>query len=363
MIKRLRAFFRAWFKNGDFNLRQATGLFNIWIAISSAIFCTITLSVGCGTASNSSSGTEDTSASGAAAGAVGGALSGSNSTGTQAFFMPLFNPPQQVTLLSSIYHALNFISPAYAATACPTFKTIGTGCTTTSSNMWLTLSTCSWGTSSAAWTGIQGLFASTGTVNCGTLPSPMNGSLTRQFVAAALGTTPATGTVVSSFGTTAVIDHSTTNLGNFNSDTIATLLNGGYGEQVTFASGKRTSVNLQQRIYATGSFDHSMTGALTISETAGSSTRTISGTMTVYHNLAKVIGTAVFSNVTHSDGCCYPTGGSITTTFAAGTPTPTSTGSAMVGKSETLTLNSTCGSATLVNTTGTSSSVTLSRCF
>src|ERR1700722_11266391 len=93
--------------------------------------------------------------------------------------------------------------------------------------------------------------------------------------------------------------------------------------------------------------DHTIDGGLTISETGSgaSISRTVTGSIVVYHNLLRVIGTAVFTDVVYNDTCCGPVSGSITTTFAQGNNvSPTRAGSFAVGESETLTFNG-CDSA------------------
>jgi hypothetical protein len=325
------------------------------------------VSSGCGSSSTAASGTsaEDTSASGAAAGAAGGSLSGSSSTGTLAF---LSQPAQSRSWLYTARDVLNPLPSAYASNLCPTFKSSATsGCEVTGSTMWLTYDDCNFGGGKAMWTGTQALTMSTGSATCGTFPNPGDsGTLTRQYVSAAGSTTPSLITVESAKGVDGAVDDSTPNLGNFNGDTIATVENGGYGNQVTFNShGARSSINLEHRIYATGAFDHSITGSLTIEENAGATTRVISGEVTVYHNLLKVIGTATFNAVIHSDTCCFPTGGSITTKFAAGSnlsEPPTKAGLAYVGATESLSFTG-CGTATYTAIDQTVTNVTLARCF
>jgi hypothetical protein len=235
--------------------------------------------------------------------------------------------------------------------------------------MWLNYSDCSFGAGQQTWTGTKALIASTGSVACGSFPAVAgsSGTLTRQFVAAASSTTPATASVtLGSTGDSIVMDDASSNLSNYNGDTIATVVNGGYGQQVTFSSGARTALTLDRRIYVSGKYDHSLEGSLSISETAGASQRTVTGSVTMYHNLLKIIGTAQFNSVVHSDTCCQPISGSITTTFSAATTgnqvAPTTAGAKLVGKSETLTFTG-CGTATLQDTRGNTSNVTISRCF
>lgn len=86
-----------------------------------------------------------------------------------------------------------------------------------------------------------------------------------------------------------------------------------------------------------------------------STNRAVSGTITVHHNLAKYSATNTFNSVTWSSAsCCFPTSGSITTTFS-GTGAPTGT--------YTLTFNSSCTTPTFLtpdNALG--SAVELSNC-
>lgn len=318
----------------------------------------------------SSAPVEDTSASGAAAGAVGGALSSSGSGGS---YTSVLRKPENFWA-NATQKLLKFIPDAFASTACPTFATTGAGCATSSTNMWLTYSDCSFGSSLATWTGFQ-LIAeaqNTGAVpsntSCGTFPNPGdNNMLIRQMVTNGTNsTTPATLSRTNAFGTVTTIDHSTANLANFNSDSITANIGSGYGTVVGFnGTGKRNSLEIETRIHSTGRFDHSIStqahGSLTINETS-SSERTVSGELTVYHNLLEVIGTSTFNSVVHEDGCCVPVSGNITTTFAAGGVGPTVAGSAYVGQIEVLTFTG-CGTGSLQTVSGSTVSVILSNCF
>ena len=75
-----------------------------------------------------------------------------------------------------------------------------------------------------------------------------------------------------------------------------------------------------------------------------------SGTVIVDHNLAKFTANMAFSDVTYTAGCCYPTSGTIATTY-----TGSKTGTA------TLTFSSTCGSASLVEGS-TTTAMTMKAC-
>lgn len=296
--------------------------------------------------------TEDTSSSGAVVAAVGGALSGSTSGGVVAQspakgFQKLFTSVQPMA-------------------TCPTFlSSAGNGCAASGSTMWLTYSACNFPNSSLTFTGVQALIKSSGAAACGSFPNPgASATLYRQFVSASGGTTASHLIQRNSYGTAAYIDNSSANLGNFDNQTIPTLINGGYGSSITFnGSGARSAISLAHRVFAVGSFDHSVYGNLSISESAGASSRTVSGSITVYYNGMQVVGTTTISNITHNDMCCLPVSGSVTTSFAAGANVaPTTIGSLLVGKSETLTLTG-CGTGTLTKYDGSVENVALTRCY
>lgn len=291
---------------------------------------------------------DDTSATGAVAGAIGGALSGSASGGSSS-----------LKLMSSA-------TVSTMAGTCPTFATTGTGCAVSGGTMWLTYSGCKFSGSTASFTGVQALIMSAGTAACGTFPHPgVNSTLKRQYVTASGSTTPSSLLRQSAAGTYLAIDNHTTNLSNFDSATLATIVNGGYGVSVSFnGSGARDQITFGHRINVTGDFDQTVYGTLNITESSSSATsRSVSGSVTVYHNGLQVIGTSVLSNLVHSNTCCLPTSGTITTTFSAGANvSPTTLGSLYVGKSESLAFTG-CGTGTLTKYDGSVVSVSLNRCF
>ena len=120
---------------------------------------------------------------------------------------------------------------------------------------------------------------------------------------------------------------------------------------------------MKRRLYSS-LFDVSVNGALTITEaSAGATSRSVSGAVTVYHNLLRVVGTSVLSNITHSDTCCLPVSGTVTTVFSAGTNVgPTLLGTLLVGKAEVLTITG-CGTGTLQRIDGSSVHVALNGCI
>ena len=230
--------------------------------------------------------------------------------------------------------------------------------------MWLQYSNCSF-LGKAAWNGTQAISMSAGSASCGSFPNPgANQTLYRQFVSAPSSTT-ASHLTLTSGGYTGVIDDSVANLGNFDGQSIAAINpNGGYGIAVQFAAnGTRSGITIGRRQTVNGVFDHSVTGSLSISEGVSASSRTVNGSVAVYHNLLRVIGTSQFTNVLHSNVCCVPVSGEIQTTFSAGSNvSPTVLGSLIVGKSEKLTFTG-CGTATLTEASGNVRNVTLNRCF
>ncbi|MGZ3725782.1 MAG: hypothetical protein ACXWQQ_08270, partial [Pseudobdellovibrio sp.] len=298
------------------------------------------------------SATEDSSTSGVAASSIGGAIAASDSSGNVALNKSLLQKPLWSMILQSAQAS---------GTACPKIvTTAGSGCTNAGSDVDLTYSSCSFGSSAATWSGLLEVSLSGGgTITCGTFPSPVSANIQRQFVSS--HTVPGSATRTTARGTVEHIDHSTADLGNFDNQAIATNIGTGYGTVVTFdGSGKRTGVSVKQRIYVTGGLDHSVVGSVSLSETGTS--RTASGSLTIYHNKLKVIATSTFTNVVYNDTACTPVSGSISTAFTAGTASPTALGSLLVGKSETLTFNGD-GTATLVDYNGSSSTVSLTHCY
>ena len=103
-------------------------------------------------------------------------------------------------------------------------------------------------------------------------------------------------------------------------------------------------------------WDHTVSTAgsgLTI--TGDGTSRVVSGSVTVQHNLAKFTSTTTFNAVGYGEaGCCFPTAGSVTTSFAGGP---------LAGKSETLAFSNICGEETLTTAGGQTESITLLHCL
>jgi hypothetical protein len=331
-------------------------------SLAISLFFVSTTLLNCGQATSgdsSSSAAADSSTSGIVAGSIGGALSNSSSGGSQAYMK--FNMPS--TFTASLSNSLSLLPKASASTFCPTFRTSGTGCAASGSSMWLTYDDCTF-TGNAEWNGVQELSMSVGTPACGSFPKPAAGDiLYRQFVQTSGASVPGQVTLTAN-KLAGTVDDASANLDNFDTQTIATINHGGYGAAVTFnGSDARSQLQIGHHIVVSGVYDHSVTGTVAVTETPGATSRTITGSVTTYHNLMRIVGTSVLNNLVHEDICCLPISGSITTSYEKGqNVNPTAGGALLVGLSETLTFTG-CGTATFVNTSGVSSNVTLNRCF
>jgi hypothetical protein len=97
------------------------------------------------------------------------------------------------------------------------------------------------------------------------------------------------------------------------------------------------------------------TGAGGITVTGSGASRVVNGTVNVQHNLLKYTASASFDSVAYGEiGCCFPTGGSVSTTFSKGSD---------AGKHETLSFSPICGDATLTTADGVTKEVTLAHCL
>lgn len=327
---------------------------------------------GCGGTTAGNPAVEDFSVSGEAASAAGGALSGSSSSGTLARQIT-DSGKRPASLLAVRLHALlNPWPQALASTSCPTFRSDGAaGCTSSGDTQWLALDECRYGgAASATWNGTLATIVNPGlSAACGSFPSVSPpGNLYRQYVTAPGSATPGSVTITSAYGTTVTVDNGESNgtLENFARDPIPALINNGYGAAIHFnSSGIRDQVTLAHWEKDGGKLDLTFTGQLGIARTPGGTdgSRTITGSIRVYHNYLRILATSTFESVIHEDSCCFPVGGVISTTFSEDPSyPPTSEGSLAVGKTEILTLTG-CGTGTLQKYDGTVAQVVLTRCF
>lgn len=123
------------------------------------------------------------------------------------------------------------------------------------------------------------------------------------------------------------------------------VINGSHLTGTVTINGKETKI-----------WDHTVsTGAGGITVTGAGRSRVVSGSVTVQHNLLKYTSTAMFDSVAYGEvGCCFPTSGTVTTTFSKGANT---------GKTETLTFTPVCGDAILKTASGATEALTLQHCL
>ncbi len=242
----------------------------------------------------------------------------------------------------SSYESANYVDPDQVhptATAC-TYSSVRGTCASSADTITWGSCTVDGGlvTMSGTW---SETFSGTGASTC-TTPISSGGSVTR---------TSSSSVMTFASGATLTTD---TNGGTaWDGTTIPST-----GETVSNSSGTRTIVinGIHRALKGprgTTWFDHYITSTgLTATGSRAAGTRSISGSLKVYHGLLKYTATSTFNTVVWgSSTCCYPTSGNISSTL---------TGS--LSGSTTLTFSSTCGSATYVDTSGTSSSLTLTHC-
>jgi hypothetical protein len=95
------------------------------------------------------------------------------------------------------------------------------------------------------------------------------------------------------------------------------------------------------------------TGGLTV--TGAGSDRVVNGSVIVQHNILKYTSTTTFASVGYGEPlCCFPTSGSVSTTFSKG---------ANVGKTESISFGGVCGEVTLTQADGAVVPLTLEHCL
>lgn len=100
-------------------------------------------------------------------------------------------------------------------------------------------------------------------------------------------------------------------------------------------------------------WDHTVTGEISV--TGAGADRVANGTVTVQHNLLKYTSTTTFTQVGYAEPlCCFPTQGSVSTTYTKG---------GEAGKTETLAFTSVCGESVLTQTDGQRVALTLEHCL
>jgi hypothetical protein len=267
---------------------------------------------GCSTKSSDSSSSPSVSESEIAAGTVGGSAGASN--GSQAL-------------------------DAFASSVCPTVINNSSSCSSTPTTEVMTYSGCSFTGFNNVWNGSQTLTfgGGYGVPSCTSTPVFAGGNtLARTWAAGTYVAVPG--------GYTVTVDAPG---GGITSSGFSSYIPDN-GVSVTFSGPIARAITISG-IHLTASwsgislFDHTISSSA-INVSAGNVITT--GTVTLQHNYARYVATSTFTNVGFTVGCCFPTSGSITTTFSNG------------AASETLAFNSTCGSATYNG-----AARTLSYCF
>ncbi len=103
-------------------------------------------------------------------------------------------------------------------------------------------------------------------------------------------------------------------------------------------------------------WDHTVsTGGNGVTVTGTGTNRVVTGSVTVQHNILRYTANATFNSVAFGEaGCCFPTGGNVTTTVTDGASGP---------RTETLSFTAACGEATLTTPSGATEPVTLAHCL
>ncbi len=294
---------------------------------------------GCG--SSGSSTTSNGSGSEIAASSVAGASSSTEGT------IALLNmgPTIKKSLFASVKDQFSLLQNAWGTTC----SSIAAGASCSGSTLTYDLGTSGNGctTGAVSWTGNMIFTWTTGSCVNSPKNSAANAVFTRTTDTTGLTRTAGSNSIVTT--TQDSSGYSTPKTGGM------TITCGSSG----CSSGRSIVIN---GVHYTGSsvslpkWDHTVSTDDPVVMTGTGGTRVISSmTVRVQHNLAQFMSvTTVASPLTHTAGCCFPTGGTISTSYSGGP---------YDGKSETLVFSSTCGQATLTPSGGTASSITLTHCL
>ena len=321
---------------------------------------------GCGGSPNA--GSSGPSASEVATSAVSGAMnvSGTSAEGAIGWTFPVSRKP----LLRRVVDELSPISKAYAFDWSCTGGSLSPSFSGTGSYTYTPVS-CS-----VTWDGgksVSSIWSSTFALSYGGSCDSKHARIANQTEACQLTRTTASGgntrTITGPDGNSYSITHDTNGADTGWDDAAVTPAPSNGGVVVTCnaggcaAAGGTLVINgshLTGTVKPAGGtvstiWDHTVStaeGGITVGSSAAG--RSVNGAVTVQHNLAKYIATAKFNNVVFGEpGCCFPTGGSVTTTFQNSASQST----------ETLTFSSICGEATLTTASGSTVSITLLHCI
>jgi hypothetical protein len=319
------------------------------------VLCVLTLmplALSCGSGSDVSDGTSSEVAVSAMSG------SSSASEGTLALQQTSRNRPTYLARLEAALNPVNssLIQSAWAVPSC-NWSTLITSCSAGSET--LSFDSCSTpldpairiqGSESLSWTG-----AGCCTANPLSASSATPCSFTRRTVDATGKSDP----LKSSIGSNSITLDTETPSGYDQS------LSGGFTVACQGTASNPTCEG-QRQIMISGAhytgktdrsqWDHTVsTDAPIVEQGHGASRQILSGKIRVQHNLAHVTSvTTVQETLTHSAGCCYPTGGSILTTFEGGK---------LDGKTETMSFGPQCGEVKFTDVTQKASGLTLHHCL
>jgi hypothetical protein len=313
-------------------------------------------------AKHSSSGDEGPSTSEVAVSAVSGALNNNSGSGVS-----LSEPAMpERTPFERVLDAINPIGTAYAASWSCTGDTLTPAFSGPGADPYaFTPASCTvtWGNNRTASSSWNHPF----TLNYGSMCDATHAFMENQAAGCQLTRTSAAGgttrTITGPLGNTYAIDHDTNGAGSGWDATVMPAPSNG-GVQGTCATGGctagRTIVingsHLTGTVDGVTVWDHTVsTDAAGLTVTGSGRSRVVSGTVIVQHNIIKVTATSKFDNVGYAEPlCCFPTTGSVTTTFSKGSD---------VGKSESISFSAICGEATLTKTDGTKEALTLQHCL
>jgi hypothetical protein len=179
------------------------------------------------------------------------------------------------------------------------------------------------------------------------------------------GATGDTRTITGPDGNSYAIDHNTNGAGTGwdssvspapNDDGVQTTCgaNGCAVNRTLVINGSHLTGTVTIDGFATKIWDHTVTApGLTV--TGAGADRVVSGEVVVQHNLLKYTSTTTFTSVGYGEPlCCFPTSGSVSTTFSKGTE---------IGKTETLSFSSLCGESTLTQANGETVALTMAHCL
>ena len=312
------------------------------------------------------SNTSDSASSQIAAGAVGGSSNDGANGGTYASNAAFPKP----TFAQKLENAFNLLPLAHAFTFTCTASSISPSSYTANQSYVWTPASCSLAfkngkSTSTAFTGTYTLNYNAACMGSGFgLATQSSGCVRTRTTTGSSGVvrtlTGVDGNSLSLTNDTTVPSGYDTSVVTSAGGNITTCTAGNCATRTIAISGSHASLSLTPSGgTATTLWDHtySTLSSDPIAITGTGTTKVVnSGTIVVQHNIAKFTSTAKVTTplaFTISD-CCFPASGVITSTFTGGT---------FAAKTETLTFTSSCGEATLIDSSGASSSVTLQHCL